>query len=264
MKSLLSQVLEPYKEKGRNFIVNIIKELLQEVILYYLSRKGYGGKLIFEGGTCLRFVYGLKRFSEDIDFSIKEEIDTKRLFVEIETELKLQGYDVEIKESGSGSLKRCFYKFPGLLDFCGILSQKGEKISVLVEIDTNPPPGGNTEETLLNRNFLFTVIHYTLPSLMAKKIHAIFFRGFDKGRDYFDLFWMLAKGIEPNIELLNNAREQTHSSFPEFTSGNWKNILMDHIEKREMKKIRRDIMPFLENPEDINLIGKKNFLKLLT
>lgn len=263
MKSLLLQVLEPYRDKDRIFRVNILKEFIQETILYYLSRKGYMGKLIFEGGTCLRFMYGLRRFSEDLDFSVKERLDYPRFFEEIQKELELQGYEVEMKVKGSGNIKRCFYKFPELLNFCGITSQKGEKLSVLVEIDSNPPSGGELEETIFNRNYIFTVVHYSLPSLMAKKLHTILFKGFVKGRDYFDLIWLLSKGVKPDIELLNNAKKQTGSSLPEFTSENWKALLWKHIEKMDMKRIKRDLMPFLENPEDAALIEKKNFYKLL-
>ena len=263
MKSLLHQVLEPWRKRDRIFQVNIVKEFLQEVILHYLSRKGYGRYLTFEGGTCLRFVYGLRRFSEDLDFSMREETDIEGLISGIKKELELQGYEVEVKKGGKGNVKRYFYKFPGLLHYCNIPSQKEEKVSVLLEIDTNPPWGGRIEETLLNRNFLFTVIHYDLPALMAKKIHAILFRGFEKGRDYYDLLWLLTKDITPDIDLLNNACKQTSPDFSLITPKNWKRLLADHLEKKDMRKIKMDVLPFLEIPEDTDLLEKEIFMKLL-
>ena len=49
---------------------NLVKEILQEIVLCGLSRAGFFKKAAFYGGTALRIFYGLDRFSEDLDFSL--------------------------------------------------------------------------------------------------------------------------------------------------------------------------------------------------
>ena len=49
---------------------NILLEYLQTQILKVLSLSDYNDRLSFLGGTCLRFAYGIDRFSEDLDFDL--------------------------------------------------------------------------------------------------------------------------------------------------------------------------------------------------
>ena len=76
-------------------------------------------------------------------------------------------------------------------------------------MDTNPPKGGRTAETPLNKTYIFSVRHFDLPSMLATKLHACFYRKYTKGRDFYDLVWYLGRKVFPNLELLNNAIQQT-------------------------------------------------------
>ena len=54
----------------------ITREAMQEIILYAIDKAGFSDNVIFHGGTCLRILHGLDRFSEDLDFNLRETIPT--------------------------------------------------------------------------------------------------------------------------------------------------------------------------------------------
>ena len=49
-----------------------LKEILQEIILFGLSRNEFISVAAFHGGTSLRILHQLPRFSEDLDFILKQ------------------------------------------------------------------------------------------------------------------------------------------------------------------------------------------------
>jgi predicted nucleotidyltransferase component of viral defense system len=60
---------------------HLLKEYLQLMILDYLSSTPYIRKMAFIGGTNLRLVKGVDRFSEDLDFDCKDL--SKEEFIEM-------------------------------------------------------------------------------------------------------------------------------------------------------------------------------------
>lgn len=54
------------------FTKHIIKEYIQLMVLDYLSSTPYIRKLAFIGGTNLRLVKSIDRFSEDLDFDLRD------------------------------------------------------------------------------------------------------------------------------------------------------------------------------------------------
>lgn len=71
MQTILTQMLAKYETNGSKEQKNAIKEVVQEIALCGLSRAGFLKQTAFYGGTALRIFYGLDRFSEDLDFSLK-------------------------------------------------------------------------------------------------------------------------------------------------------------------------------------------------
>ena len=69
---IIEQMLSKYKIESENDIINALKEVFQEITLLGLYRGGFFNKAVFYGGTSLRILYGLDRFSEDLDFSLLE------------------------------------------------------------------------------------------------------------------------------------------------------------------------------------------------
>jgi len=264
MKEYIKRVLNKYDNRDVVYRRNILKEYLQENILYIIYRSGLFDKLIFEGGTALRFLFDLKRFSEDLDFSLSgKPLKDLNLSKKIKYELESMNYEVEVKNSGSGAVTRTLFKFPELLHSHGLSGEKDQKVSVLVEIDCNPPEGGKTDVSIVSRQYIFRVKHYSLPSLMAKKIGAIIARNFTKGRDFYDLLWYLSRNINPDFDLLNNAVRQTKRNFPKLNKKNWKSELLILLKDVDFKKIRNDVSNFLENREEAEMLEFQTFLDIL-
>jgi len=108
--------------------------------------------------------------------------------------------------------------------------------------------------------------HHDRPSLLSGKIYAILQRSPTKGRDLYDLLWYLSdpQWPEPNLELLNNALSQTGWQEPTFTQNNWRETLRQQISELEWRNVRVDVAPFLERPEELDLLTRENLLQLLS
>lgn len=114
MNSSIEKMLKNYKVKNMYDMKNAMKEIIQEIVLCGLSRAGFFQKAAFYGGTALRIFYGLDRFSEDLDFSLKtkdEKFDTSVYFPVLEKELRSFGLNLEIVEkekTNDSSIKSAF------------------------------------------------------------------------------------------------------------------------------------------------------------
>jgi len=245
--------------------VNHLREFLQILILKIIYDTGYYKNLSFVGGTALRVLYDLRRFSEDLDFSLfrKSHFDFDLFTGCLRNHLEGYGLEIELKTVERNIVKTIEIRFKNILMPLALSSHKGERLVVKVEIDSNPPKGARTEISLINRMYVFTVTHFDLPSLYATKLHACFFRGFVKGRDFYDLLWYLGKKTKPNFELLRSAIKQTHPEYTPVTNRNYKEFMRKELEKIDFKKARQDVARFLEDKEELRLIDRDVFLKIL-
>lgn len=200
---------------------NALKEIIQEIALYGLWRGDFFDCALFQGGTSLRILYGLPRFSEDLDFILRKpdnNFDWQKYSTTLTETFEMFGIKLEVltKSQMDLSIKQALLKSDSIakqlsLTFPNNSRQKMHKIKL--EIDANPPFGSNEETSFLDFPLDFEVRHQDLASNFALKCHALFCREYLKGRDWFDFAWYVAREISPNIELLNCALRQ---------SGPWK------------------------------------------
>lgn len=239
--------------------INRVREFLQIAVLKIIYDKGYFNNLAFIGGTALRFLFNLKRFSEDLDFSLIKKKDYNFLKVnsQIEHDLNLYGLQVETKINQDRTVQNTFLKFKGLLKALGLSALDEQKLSIKIEVDSNPPKGWHLETSLFNRIYLLNLTHFNLPSLYATKLHACFYRKYAKGRDFYDLVWYIGKKIEPNYLLLNNAIKQTENINPKLNEKNFKQFLLDKLAKVDFLAIKRDVERFLEDRVELRLLDFK-------
>ena len=200
------------KKTGFNVKLNTMREYLQAYILRVMYDEGLFRAASFLGGTALRFLYNIPRFSEDLDFSAldKGKIDFLKLIKKIKSELILAGYDISIAYNDKKTVKSAFIKFESLMYEAGISPLKSQKFSVKLEIDSNPPQGGVLKTYVSSKYFPIAFLSYDNESLFSGKLSALLDRKYTKGRDFFDLGWYLSKwpGLSPNIVFLNRSEER--------------------------------------------------------
>ncbi|MCK4351895.1 nucleotidyl transferase AbiEii/AbiGii toxin family protein [candidate division WOR-3 bacterium] len=251
---------------GREAKTHITREFLQLLILKILYDKGYFKNLAFVGGTALRFLYGLRRFSENLDFSLISGKGYKfDIFLErVAYELGKAGFSLEVKKSMERPVQSAMFKFKDILYLLGLSNQRGQKLFIKLEVDSNPPKGWNTELSLVSKHFVFTVTHFDISSLYATKLHACFFRKYIKGRDFYDLIWYFGKKSIPNFELLNNAIEQTEHRRINLNAENFNNFLKEKLASVDFVKVRKDVERFIEDKNELKLLDKDLILKVLS
>lgn len=251
----LKQIQNYYPQHLRAFQKNLLREYLQYKILEIIFNSKSAGQLSFLGGTALRIVYDNPRFSEDLDFDnfgLREK-DFQLLTHEIEKELKKQGYQVETRSVFKGAY-RCYIKLPEIIfdnDLSGIKSEK-----IMIQVDTAPHNFDyQPEKKILNKFDVFTEVNVTsLDILLSQKIYAVLNRQRAKGRDFFDVVFLLQR-TKPNYQYLEQKIKIANGQ-------ELKKRLTDYCKDLNFKEIIKDVEPFLFNPEDSKKIGLfPNYIK---
>lgn len=246
----------------------IVREYLQARLLECMQDSGAFATWAFVGGTAFRFLYGMPRFSEDLDFSLVRpgtDVRFEEIMKKTRSVFEREDYTVAIKAKYEKTVQHAFFKFEGLLFELGLSPHRSETVSIKVEIDTNPPDGAGTETSVIRRHVLLNLLQYDKPSLLAGKLHALLAREYVKGRDVYDLVWYLSDRTwpPPNVTLLNNALQQTGWQGPEITLDNWKQRTSVRVKNFNWKRITDDVRPFLEKQHDLDVLNEQTVLKLL-
>ena len=247
---------------------NLAREYLQARLLLGLQRVGALVPLAFHGGTALRFLHALPRFSEDLDFALErpeQGFDLRRSLEAIRAELDREGFTTDVKISDRRVVHSAFVRFPGLPFDLGLSPQRTEVLAVKIEVDTRPPAGAGLETTLVRRHFLLHLHHHDRPSLLAGKLHALLTRPYTKGRDLFDLLWYLSDPDwpPPNLTLLNAALQQTGWTGPLLDEATWPGAVRSSLAKIDWRRVHSDLRPFIADPEDLRLLTRENLDRLL-
>ncbi|MCC5905736.1 MAG: nucleotidyl transferase AbiEii/AbiGii toxin family protein [Balneolaceae bacterium] len=208
----------------------------------------YATHICFLGGTCLRIVHVNNRFSEDLDFDNMDlnENDFQAIANEIEKQLEREGYEVELKTVLKGAW-HCHIKFPGLLFDEGLSGHSEEKI--LIQLDTEPQHFDyDPDRHILNKFDVFTTILTTpLPLLMAQKIYAIINRKRNKGRDFFDLVFLMSRDIKPDYSYLDAKLSITNADA-------LKEKILVKCNQLNMEDMANDVRPFIFDTSDTKKI----------
>ena len=247
---------------------NIAREYLQARILGALQRAGAMTSIAFHGGTSLRFLFGLPRYSEDIDFASEGDTsryDLRRHLRAVRAELSAEGYRVELCMREHRAVQSAFARFSRVLYEIGLSPHAGQVLAVKVEVDTNLPAGATTDTTLVRRHETLRLFHHDRASLLAGKLHAVLQRPYTKGRDLYDLVWYLSDPEWPpaNLALLNAALQQTGWEGMEVTPRNWRHAVAERLDRLDWNCAASDVRPFLERDEDAELVDRHRTLRLL-
>ncbi len=237
----------------RHVRLNKTREFMQALCLKIMSEKGAFDRVAFLGGTALRMMFQLRRFSEDLDFSVLKTgaMDVPALSLAFVKDFGLYGFQTEAKVSVTGAVHSVMLKFPGLLKELGLSALKDEKLAIKWDMDTNPPQGGVSVSGMMSKYFTFRMVHYDLPSLFAGKLHACLFRKYAKGRDWYDFIWYISKKVRPNLALFKNAVLQTEKKDLHVDQTVLGDFLLASIKKVDFKAMGKDVERFLEDPAEL-------------
>ena len=246
---------------------NVVREYLQARILESLQRSGAMMPLAFHGGTALRFLYHIPRYSEDLDFGLERtpaRYDLRGYLSAIRTALVTETYNVNIKVNDRRIVHRARVSFPGLLYELGISPHPDQVLAVKIEVDTRPPAGAVLATTMVRRYIVLQVQHHDRASLLAGKLHAILQRPYAKGRDLYDLLWYLSDPgwPAPNLALLNNALRQTGWTGQELSVDSWRTAVRQRVQELSWDRVVSDVRPFIKAGE-LALLTRENLLRVL-
>ena len=264
MIELLRKRLQRYSAANALQEEQALKEMLQEVALYALWRGGFFEIAAFQGGTSLRILHGLPRFSEDLDFILLKADATfqwSHYFETLTSVLEQFGVRCELTDRSrmDQAVRQAMLKDNSIgrqLDLSFFDASNPRKLKVKLEIDTHPPAGTGTSWHYLDFPVDFEVCAQDLPSNYALKLHALLCRPYLKGRDWFDFAWYCKQQTRPNLPHLAHALNQ---------AGPWKdhNIRLDAqwLTDALTAKIRtiswslaaQDVAPFLPASEQASL-----------
>ncbi len=282
MNPIIDEMLKNYNANNLNDKKNAIKEIMQEIVLCGLSRAGFFDKAVFYGGTALRIFYGLDRFSEDLDFSLRTQdpsFNLEKFFPILEREVNSLGLNVKIEnkeKTFDSAIKSAFLKGntkEHLLMFYSDNSLvKGinpeEVIKIKFEIDTNPPPFATFETMYRLQPSPYEISLYDLPSLFAGKISAVLCRAWKnriKGRDLYDYIFYLQKNAAFNLKHLQARLVQ--AGFIEdgqtITLDDVKALLNKRFDSIDYEDAKKDVIPFIKDPLALN-VWSKDFFKAIT
>lgn len=282
MTPAVQDMLVRYACKTERDYVNALKEIIQEIALLGLWRAKFFDHTAFYGGTALRILYGLDRFSEDIDFSLlhpKKDFKLASYLKAVEMELEAMGFDVSIEERKKGvetAVESAFIKAETRkhlikIQVPDVVSNHVPKNSVMnikLEIDTDPPGSFETEVKTLLLPIPFSVKVFQQPDLFAGKIHALLMRQWKtrvKGRDYYDFVWYIARNVPVRLKHLEARLRQSGgwTSKKTLTRETLGELLKKKFANLDVAAAKRDVEPFLKDRAATALWSRAFFLDLL-
>jgi hypothetical protein len=282
MREAVAQMLSKYDCQRVEDTTQALREILQELALLGLWRAKFFDKAAFYGGTALRILYGLDRFSEDLDFSLLHpmpDFKLERYSDALERELAAFGFEVRVEQKGKAvetPVQSAFLKADTANEL--LVIQAGEHIlrqipsgqvtKIKIEVDTDPPPGFATENRFLLLPIPFSVRSYQLPDLFAGKMHAVLCRRWKnrvKGRDWHDLVWYCARHPELHLgHLEERMRQSGHwDGAKALGPGDFQELVTEAIGRLDVDQARREVLPFVRNPKALEVWSREFFLDVV-
>jgi len=264
---IFNKMLASYDLKDTTKRRNAIFEVNQQIILAGLYNGGFFDKAAFYGGTCLRIIHGLKRFSEDLDFSLlkaDENFDFTQYFQPIIDAFALVGRSVEITKKDKktfGRVESAFLK--DNTDVFDVSFQTDRSIKIKIEVDTRPPMKFQTEQKILLQPQIFMARCFTLPDLFAGKMHALVYRAWKnrvKGRDWYDFVWYISNNVPLDFNHL--AERVLEFNGEEIDRESFIIKLKERLATADIRQVKNDVLPFIRDQKELDLWSNEFFLQV--
>jgi predicted nucleotidyltransferase component of viral defense system len=276
MNKAIEELLKKYACTSVEEYSLALHEIIQEIALLGLWRTKFFEHAAFYGGTALRIMYNLNRFSEDLDFSLLKKDETFKLdcyFEGVKEELKAFGFSVEISKKSKTrqtAIDSAFIK-ANTLEHLLLIGYKGSYhkngvIKIKFEVDKDPPPLFQTEAKTLLQPIPFSVRTFCKPSLFAGKMHALLFRKWGKrvkGRDWYDFIWYIGQRTCLDITHFNERYKQSEQVNEGLTLAQLHTELHKRIETLDIADAQSDVRPFINDPDSLELWSREFFHELV-
>jgi predicted nucleotidyltransferase component of viral defense system len=268
MHDAVARMLSKYENRSLDDQVRALREIIQEVALLGLWRARFFEHGAFYGGTALRILHGLDRFSEDLDFSLlapTPDFSLNRFSAALEEEVRAFGFNLRVEaldKAVETAVQSAFLKATTRNELMVIETDErltrnvppGQVLKIKIEVDTDPPPGFATTTRYLLQPIPFAVRCYTLPSLFAGKLHALLFRRWNnrvKGRDWYDLVWYAAHHPQLNLFHLEQRMRQTGqwSGDARLRRQDFNELMNSAIDRLDIGQARQDVAPFVRDQQ---------------
>jgi predicted nucleotidyltransferase component of viral defense system len=254
-----------------------IREILQQTALLGLERQGFFEKAAFYGGTALRILYGLDRFSEDLDFTLlkaEPNFDFAPFLDGMKKELASFGFEMEVTKKSKNietSIVSAFMKMNTIKLYLAIGDEQksktvnhNEKIQIKLEVDIDPPVHFRLENRIVTNPTSFHVLTLHRSDLFAGKMHAILYRAWKgrvKGRDWYDLLWYLQNKVPLGLGYLESCMRQAGNlkAYESLDRERVLELLQNKIQEVNWESAKDDMRAFIADTDRLNIWSPEFF-----
>jgi len=281
MNQAVNEMLARYKIANQRDAENALKEIVQEIALLGLHRANFFERAALYGGTALRILYSLPRYSEDLDFTLfkpDSDFSLAPYFSAVERELESYGFSVSIEKvekRQKNDVESAFIKANTRIHLLKVESMKGfassthkvSTIQVKFEVDTDPAVKFKYETRYLLAPTSFPTISLKKPDLFAGKLHALLYRKWKnriKGRDFYDYVWYLKNDIPVRLPYLQEKAVQSgHAQKSELQSiESLKSALVQRFRSIDFEAAKIDVRPFIKDQSELAIWSQDFFLQI--
>lgn len=282
MHDAIKQMLKRYQCQSQQDYLNALKEIFQEIALLGLWRAKFFERAAFYGGSALRILYGLNRFSEDLDFSLLKKNPGFNLAPynkAVTKELAAFGFTAKVETKNKqllSNIESAFIKAESKKQLLVIEAPQDviknihhmQTIKIKMEVDINPPGLFSTETKFLLQPIPFSLRSFTKPDLFAGRIHALLCRPWIirvKGRDWYDFMWYLSQNIPVNLIHLKERMIQSRAWIrgKALDKKALIKLLLEKINKTDFNEAKNDVSPFVKKGSGVELWSKEFFSDIL-
>jgi len=278
MNDAIARMLDRYECQSVDDYVRALREIMQEIVLLGLWRSKFFEKAAFYGGTALRILYGMDRFSEDLDFSLVEpmtDFQLSRYGSAVERELRSFGFETSLTtrpKKNISPVQSAFLKANSLSHLLTIKTDgkvdwpvpRDQVLKIKIEVDTDPPSGFATENKFVLQPIPFSIRTFVLPDLFAGKMHAVLCRKWKsrvKGRDWYDLVWYAANHPQLHVSHLEQRMIQSGDlkKDEKINSEKFFALMTESVDKVDVDQAMKEVEPFVKNPDELKVWSKEFF-----
>jgi hypothetical protein len=275
MHEAIRSMLQRHSLATADGVVNALREIVQQLALLGLWRGKFFEHAAFYGGSALRILHGLPRYSEDLDFSLLRSGFTLGDYGDaLRREIEGFGFEVRFEhrtKTGSGPIDSAFLKMntyqqivviqPGLR---GSGIHRDQVLRIKLEVDTNPPPGFEVESRYLLQPIPFSVRVFRLPDLFAGKMHALLCRRWGnrvKGRDWYDFAWYVGRDTPIGLKHLEARMRQSgdYVQTEPLDRPALARLLSEAIDRLDIDQARDEVARFVNDHGSLSVWSREFF-----